>query len=181
MYSFCPEDLSFKAVICPQGHRDTFVTMIQWTWQHRYILSDNFIPVPGSALPWSDPVKTTLLCLSRVLSFSGQPVNVSAVGLWHMDQHGWAQSGHQSADKDPRGRGWFSLPGGEFLSCLMLWIFQSAASNSSVSGTVVLPPPHSSFTLLRERYGNRLSVAITSCFWRQALCSLHSTGFNIVQ
>lgn len=132
-----------------------------------------------SALLW--PRKNDTPLLIKVLSFLGQPVNVSAVGLWHMDQHGWAQSGHQSADKDPRGRGWFSLPGGEFLSCLMLWIFQSAASNSSVSGVVVLPPPHSSFTLLRGRYGNRLSVAITSCFWRQALCSLHSTGFNIVQ
>lgn len=35
------------------------------------------------------------------LFFSGQPVDVSASRLWHVDQYGGAQPGHQSADKDP--------------------------------------------------------------------------------
>lgn len=45
-------------------------------------------------------------------SSSGQPVDVAASGLRHMDEHGGAQPGHQSAHKDPRGRLWIGLSGG---------------------------------------------------------------------
>ncbi len=61
---------------------------------------------------------------------SGQPVNISAVGLWHMDEHGGAEPGHQSADQDPRGRLWFSLSGGEFPSSSTQFFFLKTKINN---------------------------------------------------
>ena len=48
-----------------------------------------------------------------LLSTPGQPINLAAAGLWHVDQHGGAEPGHQSADQDPRGRVWPGVPRGD--------------------------------------------------------------------
>ena len=43
----------------------------------------------------------------------GQPINLAASGLWHVDQHGGTEPSHQSADQDPGGRVWPGVPRGE--------------------------------------------------------------------
>ena len=43
----------------------------------------------------------------------GQPINLAAAGLWHVDQYGGAEPGHQSADQDPGGRVRPGVPRGD--------------------------------------------------------------------
>lgn len=82
-----------------------------------------------------------------VFFFSGQPVDVSASRLWHVDQYGGAQPGHQSADKDPRGHLRSHFAGGEALIEFPDGIFPEKCGLSTF---LMLSSIHTLFKLTRK-------------------------------